>query len=52
MENRRLTNLANALGLLRSIDAASNVTKYAYTRDVLTSITDANDNLTSYHYDP
>ena len=32
--------------LLKSIDAAGNTTSYAYTANVLTSITDANDNVT------
>ena len=37
--------------LVKSIDAANNTTTYAYTKDVLTSITDANGNVTSYQYD-
>ena len=38
--------------LVRSVDAASGTTTYAYTKDVLGSITDANGNATSYQYDP
>ena len=34
-----------------SVDALGNATRYGYTKDLLTSITDANDNVTSYEYD-
>jgi RHS repeat-associated protein len=37
--------------LVKSVDAANNTTTYAYTNDLLTSITDANGNPTGYHYD-
>ncbi|MGH9315575.1 MAG: RHS repeat-associated core domain-containing protein [Thermoanaerobaculia bacterium] len=37
--------------LVRAIDAMGNLTRYAYTRDMLASITDANGNVTSYGYD-
>jgi RHS repeat-associated protein len=37
--------------LRKSIDGLSNATTYAYTRDLLTGITDANNNATTYQYD-
>ena len=37
--------------LRKSLDAAGGTTLYAYTNDLLTSITDPNGNVTSYQYD-
>ncbi len=37
--------------LRKSLDAAGGTTLYAWTNDLLTSITDPNGNVTSYQYD-